>query len=140
LKDLKEDMEKYLQIKVRVNNFDLMVYLAMNNEQIVKGLSVKNQLKENEGMLFVYQRPAKYHFSMKDMKFPIDIIWLDSALMVVHIEQSVEPCPSDTICPQFIPCADALYVLETIAGFSKEHGISLGTKVDILSEIYYDRW
>jgi uncharacterized protein len=133
-------MEKYLQIKVRVNNFDLMVYLATNNEQIVKGLSVKNQLKENEGMLFVYQRPAKYHFSMKDMKFPIDIIWLDSDLKVVHIEHSVEPCPSATICSQFIPCTDALYVLETIAGFSREHGVSLGTKVDILSKIYCDRW
>jgi uncharacterized membrane protein (UPF0127 family) len=56
--------QKYLQTKVTVNNFDLTVYLAMNNEQIIKGLVIKNQLEENEGMLFVYQLPAKYTFSM----------------------------------------------------------------------------
>ena len=123
-------MQKYLQTKVTVNNFDLMVYLAMNNTQIIKGLAVKNQLKESEGMLFVYRRPAKYGFSMKDMKFPIDIIWLDNAHKVVHIEHSLKPCPSDTNCPKFVPGTDTLHVLETIAGFSNKHDIKIGTQID----------
>ena len=115
MKDFKVT-QKYLQTKVTVNNFDLTVYLAMNNEQIIKGLVIKNQLKENEGMLFVYQRPAKYRFSMRGMKFPIDIIWLDNARKVIHIEHSLDPCPLDIDCPKFIPSAAALYVLKTIAG------------------------
>jgi uncharacterized membrane protein (UPF0127 family) len=129
MKDFKV-AQKYLQTKVTVNNFDLTVYLAMTNEQIIKGLVIKNQLKENEGMLFVYQLPAKYTFSMRGMKFPIDIIWLDNARKVIHIEHSLEPCPSDIDCPKFIPSAAALYVLETVAGFSNRHDVKIGTQID----------
>ena len=128
MKDFKVT-QKYLQTKVTVNNFDLTVYLAMNNKQIIKGLVIKNQLKENEGMLFVYQLPAKYTFSMRGMKFPIDIIWLDNARKVIHIEHSLDPCPSDIDCPKFIPSAAALYVLETIAGFSNRHNVKIGTQI-----------
>lgn len=129
MKDFKVT-QKYLQTKVIVNNFDLTVYLAMSNKQIVKGLVIKNQLKENEGMLFVYQLPAKYRFSMRGMKFPIDIIWLNNARKVIHIEHSLEPCPSNIDCPKFIPSAAALYVLETIAGFSNKHDVKIGTQID----------
>ena len=122
--------QKYLQTKVTVNNVDLTVYLAMNNKQIIKGLVIKNQLKENQGMLFVYQRPAKYRFSMRGMKFPIDIIWLNNARKVIHIEHSLEPCPSNIDCPKFIPSAAALYVLETMAGFSNKHDVKIGTQID----------
>src|SRR5215204_3872885 len=117
MKDFKVT-QKYLQTKVTVNNFDLTVYLAINNE-----------LEENEGMLFVYQLPAKYTFSMRGMKFPIDIIWLDNARKVIHIEHSLDPCPSDIDCPKFIPSAAALYVLETIAGFSNRHNVKIGTQI-----------
>jgi hypothetical protein len=34
------------------------------------------------------------------------------------------------ICPSYIPDDDSLYVLETVAGFSKKHGIKVGTDVD----------
>jgi uncharacterized protein len=129
MKDFKV-AHKYLQIKVTINNFDLTVHLAMTNEQIIKGLVIKDQLKENEGMLFVYQLPAKYTFSMRGMKFPIDIIWLDNARKIIHIEDSLEPCPSDIDCPKFIPSAAALYVLETIAGFSNRHDVKIGTQID----------
>jgi uncharacterized membrane protein (UPF0127 family) len=97
---------------------------------------LKNQLKENEGMLFVfYQLPAKYTFSMRGMKFPIDIIWLDNARKVIYIEHSLEPCPSDIDCPKFIPSAAALYVLETIAEFSNRHDVKIGTQIDFTCTI-----
>ena len=83
-----------------------------------KGLSVKNQLKENEGMLFVFEEPARYSFWMKDMKFPIGIMWLDSNGKIVHIEENLEPCPLVFVCPSYAPNADSQYVLETVAGFT----------------------
>ena len=49
--------DRYLQAKVIINGFELRVYLAVTNDQQIKGLSVKDHLKENEGMLFVYQQP-----------------------------------------------------------------------------------
>ena len=77
---------RYLKAKVTVKDFELNADVAITSELISKGLAVKNQLKENEAMLFIFEESAKHSFWMKDMKFPIDIIWLDSASKVVHIE------------------------------------------------------
>ena len=68
----------YLKANVTVNNFNLIADLATSDVQQTKGLAVKDHLQEKEGMLFVFQKPAQYHFWMKDMKFPIDIIWMDA--------------------------------------------------------------
>jgi uncharacterized membrane protein (UPF0127 family) len=54
-------------------------------------------------MLFVFEDSAKYSFWMKDMKFLIDIIWLDNDGKVVHIEQNLQPCVSVFICPTYTP-------------------------------------
>jgi uncharacterized protein len=66
---------------------------------------------------------------MKDMKFPIDIIWINSNGKVVHIEENLEPCPLVLICPSYAPNMDSQYVLETVSGFSQRNNISLGTDV-----------
>ena len=117
---------------MRTMRLNRQVYLALTNDQQVKGLSIKDHLKENEGMLFVYERPTRQGFWMKDMKFPIDIIWLDNNGTVVHIKHSAQPCIVGFafICPTYIPDKDSRYVLETVAGFSKSHGIKVGTNVD----------
>jgi uncharacterized membrane protein (UPF0127 family) len=122
--------DRYLQAKVIVNNFELIADLAITNDQQIKGLDVKDQLKENEGMLFVEKQPAKYDFWMRGMKFPIDIIWLDSNRTVIHIEHNLQPCVSDLECPLHSPDKDALYILETVAGFSQKHNVETGTHMD----------
>jgi uncharacterized membrane protein (UPF0127 family) len=97
---------------------------------MAKGLAVKNQLKENEAMLFIFEESAKHSFWMKDMKFPINIIWLDSDGKVVHIEQNLQPCISVFICAGYSPNTDSQYVLETVAGFTQRHNVSVGTDID----------
>ena len=125
--------DRYLQAKVILNDdFELTAYMAITNDQQVKGLSVKDHLKENEGMLFVYEQPSRQGFWMKDMKFPIDIIWLDNNGTVVYIKNSLQPCIMTFafLCPTYTPDKDSLYVLETGSGFSKKHGIKIGTHAD----------
>ena len=123
----------YLQAKVIINDFDLRVYLAVTNDQQVNGLSVKDHLNENEGMLFVYEQPTRQGFWMKDMKFPIDIIWLDNNGTVVYIRDNLQPCiiTFPFLCPIYIPDKDSLYVLETVSGFAKKHSIKIGTHADL---------
>jgi uncharacterized protein len=119
----------YQQVNVTVNGVELVADVAANNTQRTKGLAVKDHLNENESMLFVFSSAAKQVFWMKDMKFPIDIIWMDSNKTVVHIERSLEPCPDTLHCPVYSPDADSLYVLETVAGFADRHGVTEGTKM-----------
>jgi len=127
----------YLQARVIVNGFELTADIAITDDEKTKGLAIKDNLKENESMLFVYEQPTRLGFWMKDMKFPIDIIWLDSNGTVVHIEHNLQPCVSilntgSSIlnCPTYTPDKDSLYVLETIAGFSQKHDVKIGTNID----------
>ena len=123
--------DRYLKSYITINGFELTANLALTNEQKEKGLSVKDELKESEAMLFVFEESAQHSFWMKDMKFPIDIIWLDNDGKVVHIEQNLQPCVSVLICTSYSPNIDSQYVLETVAGFTQRHNISVGTNIDI---------
>jgi uncharacterized membrane protein (UPF0127 family) len=121
---------RYLKADVTVNGYKLIVDLALTQDQQTKGLAVKNHMNESEGMLFVFQQPSMPSFWMKDMKFPIDIIWLGANRSVVYIAPNLEPCPSQSDCPGYVPSRDSLYVLETTAGFSHRHNVKVGTQTN----------
>jgi uncharacterized membrane protein (UPF0127 family) len=120
----------YRQVSVTVKSLVLVADIAATDEQRTKGLSVKDSLAENEAMLFVFDNEAEHTFWMKDMKFPIDIIWIDINKTVVHIERNLQPCSSELLCPAYKPIDDSLYVLETVGGFAEKHDIAKGTRVD----------
>lgn len=92
------------------------------------GLSFREKMGRDEGMLFVFDHPGRYGFWMKDMKFSLDIVWINQNGVVVWVERNVtqESYPS-----VFMNQADASYVLEMSAGLSEEFGVYLGTKVKI---------
>lgn len=118
----------YRQVNVTVNGFELVADIAATRDQQAKGLGVKDTMAEDEGMLFVFTKERQHPFWMYGMKFPIDIIWLDGNRTVVHIEHSLDPC--GVTCPTYTPDSNSLYVLETVAGFAKDHGVRDGTKVE----------
>jgi uncharacterized protein len=129
LQDGLQNGSEYLRAKVSIEGYELSAEIPVTGELMSKGLSVKNQLRENESMLFVFEEPLRHTFWMRDMKFPIDIIWLDSNGKIVHIEENLMPCPLVLICPSYAPNADSQFVLETIAGFAQRHNISLGATI-----------
>lgn len=98
-----------------------------------QGLSGRSKLNEDEGMLFVFDVPGKYGFWMKDMNFPIDMIWVSEDGTVVHVEREISPSTYfDFNPPQtFVNTPDAKYVLEMASGASEKYGLYLGTKVGI---------
>ncbi len=120
----------YQQVNVTVNGLVLRTDISANNEQRTKGLSVKDGLAENEAMLFVFDNEGEHTFWMKNMKFPIDIIWINSNKTVVHIEHSLQPCNLEFLCPTYNPGEDSLYVLETVGGFAEKHDVVQGSQVE----------
>ncbi len=115
---------------VILKNKVIHVDLALTGEEQTKGLSIKNTMKEDEGMLFIFKTSEKYPFWMKDMKFPIDIIWINSDHKIVHIEKNLQPCILFLLCPTYSPNADSLYVLEVVSNYTNKNNISVGDKVD----------
>ncbi|HEV7702008.1 MAG TPA: DUF192 domain-containing protein [Candidatus Paceibacterota bacterium] len=112
---------------VQVGNTQIMVDLAITPEQQEQGLSGRISLKEDEGMLFIFEKPATYVFWMKDMNFPIDMIWLGEDLRVVYIKRDARP----ELYPEaYSPERDAKYVLEVVSGFSDKNNIKEGDRVE----------
>ena len=120
----------YPQVNVTVNRQILIADISANNELRTKGLSVKDALAEDEAMLFVFDVEGEHRFWMKDMKFPIDIIWISSDKIVVDIENNLQPCHSGVLCSIYEPDGNSLYVLETVGGFASKYGIVKGTPVE----------
>ena len=92
------------------------------------GLSFRQSMRNDEGLLFVFDTPGRYGFWMKDMNFPLDIIWINQNGVVVDIERNLSP---DSYPKAFINEAEASYVLEVNAGLAETFGLYLGSKVKI---------
>lgn len=107
----------------------IVAEVANTPETREKGLMFRERLPSGGGLLFVFETEKPYQFWMKNCKFPIDIIWINTAKKVVHIAKDTPPCTGDP-CPTYGPkSAAALYVLEVAAGFSEKEKIKLGTKI-----------
>jgi uncharacterized protein len=120
----------YLRAGITINGFSLTADVPITNDQFQKGLDIKDSIDDSQGMLFIFKVPDKVPFWMHGMKFPIDIIWFDNNSRVVHIEHNLQPCITDLVCPLYSPEKDALYVLETAAGFSGRHNVKVGTQMN----------
>ena len=92
------------------------------------GLSGRTGLHVNEGMLFVFDVSGKYGFWMKDMLFPIDIVWINQNGVIVKSESNLE---ANSYPNTFINDVDASYVLEVASGSIERYGLYLGSKVII---------
>lgn len=90
------------------------------------GLSGRNSLCPSCGMLFKFDRPSRYGFWMKDMKFPIDIVWINAEKRIIGVENSASPDSYPTV---FYPTEPVLYVLELPAGVVVKRHIDIGQEV-----------
>ena len=123
---LKINNIKYVKIAGNIVKVDL----ALNEKDQNQGLSGRVGLKDDEGMLFVFNNVDKYSFWMKDMNFPIDIIWVSSDFRVVYIKKNATP---ESYPMAFTPDKDAKYVLEVKSFFSEKNNLKIGDKVEFLS-------
>lgn len=108
---------------IELGGNELQVRLAETDTEHRRGLSNTKELAEDEGMLFIYKKPATQGFWMKDMNYPIDIIWINEEMQVIGVEDSVFP----TTFPQVFSSPDEVkYVLEVSAGRAERLGIEVG--------------
>jgi hypothetical protein len=119
-------------VQVEFGGMTLSVEIAKSTADQQKGLSDRDSMASNHGMLFVFGSEANWGFWMKGMRFSLDIIWFDSQRHVAFIAQGLRPCtPQD--CPIHTPPVKALYVLEVNAGFVQNHHVVLGDTFQFVS-------
>lgn len=108
---------------VRIGTAIITAHLAVTPGQQEAGLSNLPQIGASEGMLFIFSNDAAREFWMKDMRFNIDIIWLDSNSRVVSAVESAAP---SSYPKTFTSPNNVRYVLEVPAGTTKKYAISPG--------------
>lgn len=112
------------------NGARVEVEVVSDPMEISTGLMFRKNMGKNEGMLFSYSYDDYYTIWMKNMNFPIDIIWLGPDLKVVDIKRSAEPCRQEP-CEVYQPAKPARYVLEVRADFTLENEVVIGDEVVI---------
>lgn len=117
---------------VSIKGLKIEAELAKNAGERSKGLSGRDGLEISRGMLFVFDSSSDWAIWMKNMKFPIDIIWVDENKKIVYIVQSAlpEPGKKDSQLTVYKPSASAKYVLEINAGITSANNLQVGDSVN----------
>lgn len=112
-----------------INGTKITVEIAKTPAELERGLSGRTSLGEREGMLFYLPERKIATFWMKDMKFPIDIIWIDNNTIAYFVENAAIPIGNGI--PTYTPDKPATHVLEVNAGFIAEHNLKIGDELEI---------
>lgn len=107
-------------LNISINKKELIVDVAQTQEEQEKGLQGVKELKDNEGLLFVFPEPQQVSFWMKDTDIPLDIIFINEDLEVISVAKG-EPNTEDAHVEN-----DVAFVLEV----NQNSGIKAGDELD----------
>jgi uncharacterized protein len=117
--------------KVTIDKHDFSVELATTSAQQQLGLSGRASMPKNQGMLFIFQTANRYPFWMKDMKFNLDMIFINNNKIVSIFQNVPAPKNANANLPTYAPSSAANEVLELNAGVAKADGFKNGDTVTV---------
>ena len=115
---------------ITVNGQELDVEVATTSAEIVRGLSGRDSL-DLDGMLFIFPTPAKQNFWMKDMRFPLDILWINGGKVIDILRNVPPPQPGspDSQLKTYSSPGAVTHVLELLAGAASQLGIEVSSEI-----------
>lgn len=122
--------EPYTQ-KVQVGTQTLYVQVVSTPEEMAQGLSGRQKLSDEQGMLFEFNQTFVPSFWMKDMNFALDLIWIANN-KVVGVEKNVKPPAPNTQedqLPLYRSPQPVDTVLEVNAGWSEKNNLKIGDEI-----------
>ncbi len=118
---------------IGIHDYELRVLLAEDLYEHKKGLGDRDSLVPYDGMLFIFGRSFKISIVMRDMRFPIDIIWFsDGEIVDIAKNVQVQPGAQEKELHRYRPRVNADMVLELPAGRADFFGLSLGDRMRML--------
>jgi uncharacterized membrane protein (UPF0127 family) len=119
--------------KVKINARVFNVLVADNKKNWIKGLGGRDNLGNYDGMIFLFPTQQQHVFVMRDMRFPIDIIWIKNGVVVdfaPNVPLDLAKTESELVPYAARDVSDR--VLELKAGTAQQLNLKIGDKVDIL--------
>ena len=116
-----------------VNGTTLSVEISDSDAERNKGLSGRDSLPQNSGMLFVYDRVGGHTFWMKGMRFPLDFVWIRGDLVTEITENVPNPAPNapESSLILYSPKNNVDKILELNAGTVTSLNIKVGDKLTL---------
>ncbi len=105
------------------------VEVAATPEERARGLSNRKTLGSDEGMLFIFPRPGKVSFWMKDTRVPLSIAFITPSGEIAEIQ---DMAPLDET--PHVSAAEVQMALEMPAGWFESKGVKAGDKVALGEE------
>lgn len=118
-------------VSVDIGSTTVKASVADTLAERIQGLSGTPFLPDDVVKLFAFGASGSHSIWMKDMNYPLDIMWVDLEGSIVHIEENITP---DTYPESFSSPTPAWYVIEANAGFVSLNNISLGDEVVVQSQ------
>jgi len=113
--------------EILVDGTPVKVIVADTSEEHMRGLSGYDPLPLNQGMLFVFQTEGVRKIWMKEMKFPLDVFWIDASGAIQYMKTNIYP---ETYPEIFGPAYPVAFVLEMPAGFAEVYNIEVGDTIE----------
>lgn len=108
------------------DKFKIPVYIADTEEKRTKGLGGLSSIPADYGMFFVFDHSDYHGIWMKDMLFPVDIVWIDENNRIVHIENNISP---NTFPKIFTTPVKTKFVLELNANTAETYDLNMGSMI-----------
>lgn len=113
------------KVKLNINNQNYFLEIASTPGQREFGLSNRESICTNCGMLFIFPKVATRNFWMKDTFIPLDIIWLDKKFKITKIATVLETNSQKTYSSK------AKYVIELNANEVFKHDLKVGDTIQL---------
>ncbi len=117
------------QIKIGDKNYE--IFVTQTEDEKITGLAAFDDIKDNQGMLFEFPEENYYSFWMKDMKFDIDIIFLDQDKKVIQIFENIQKTSyvDEKNYKTYLPRLKSKYVIEIKSGEVKKNSLQIGNVI-----------
>lgn len=126
--NLKSEPLREVEIIIGENKATFTAEVVASPALRAKGLSGRVSLPLDRGMLFIFDEASRYAFWMPEMKFPIDIIWIEDGV-IADITTNVPTEPVDRPLPTYTPKVPISRVLEVNAGLVAKYNLQIGDRV-----------
>lgn len=108
----------------------LTIEIADTPEEAARGLMFRSSMKEENGMLFIFNSEQQHYFYMRNTRIPLDIVYINSDMEIVHAVKNAVPF-DETSLPSKHPVK---YVLEINGGMMDKWGIEIGDKISFTKD------
>lgn len=120
------------QVFFPVQALNIKVELAITDKQRKTGLMFRQALALDRGMLFKFESTETQNVWMRNVFFPIDVVFISRQGKVVALLKHLPPCLQQDTCPIYRSGVEAKYMLEINAGLIEQHNISIGQPIQFL--------